>query len=263
MIPTRSMEELAFPSRIKEEEFTAWLARSGRAGASPTTASRMWEHVLSVPDDLTPPGITTPTLVLHNRDCMQPEAECRAVADAIPGATFVQVAGVDSYPIAGNVDLLTAEIAEFVTGGPSGLTPLRHVSAVMFTDLVDSTQRAVDEGDAQWRDLLDIHDRTVQGCVRHHGGRVVKYTGDGVLALDAVGDGRARGGAGPPGRAARARPARAGGRPRRRRRRARRRRVGARGQHRREDHEPRRNRRDARVRSRPAGDAGLTPSLRR
>jgi len=54
---------------------------------------------------------------------------------------------------------------------------------VLFTDLVDSTQRAVDEGDAQWRDLLDIHDSVVHRCVRHHGGRVVKYTGDGVLAL--------------------------------------------------------------------------------
>ena len=78
---------------------------------------------------------------------------------------------------------MIAEIAEFVTGAPSGLTPLRHISAVLFTDIVDSTSRAADEGDAQWRDLLDTHDRTVQRFVHQHGGRVVKYTGDGVLAL--------------------------------------------------------------------------------
>ena len=132
---------------------------------------------------MTPSGITTPTLVLHNRDCIEPEAEVRAVAEQIPGSTFVQVAGADIYPIAGNVDLLITEIAEFVTGAPSALTPLRQIAAVLFTDLVGSTQRAVDEGDAQWRDLLDIHDQTVRQCVRHHGGRVVKYTGDGVLAL--------------------------------------------------------------------------------
>ncbi|MGZ4689808.1 MAG: adenylate/guanylate cyclase domain-containing protein, partial [Acidimicrobiia bacterium] len=52
-----------------------------------------------------------------------------------------------------------------------------------FTDLVDSTRRAVTEGDAHWRNLLDVHDQTVQECVRRYGGRVVKYTGDGVLAL--------------------------------------------------------------------------------
>jgi class 3 adenylate cyclase len=114
---------------------------------------------------------------------MQSEEEVRAVVAEIPGATFVQVTGADVYPIAGNVDLLIAEIAEFVTGAPSVLTPLRHITAVLFTDLVESTRRAVDEGDAHWRDLLDIHDRTVQQSVRHHGGRVVKYTGDGVLAL--------------------------------------------------------------------------------
>ena len=182
VLPTRSIEAIALPSRIKDEEFTAWLSRSGRAGASPTSASRIWDYLLAYQGPLTPPGITTPTLVLHNRDCIQPEAEVRMVAETIPGATFVQVAGPDVFPIAGDVDVLITEIAEFVTGAPSALTPLRHIAAVLFTDLVDSTQRAVDEGDAQWRDLLDIHDRTVQQCVRNHGGRVVKYTGDGVLA---------------------------------------------------------------------------------
>jgi class 3 adenylate cyclase len=182
-LPTRSVEELAFPSRIKDPEFTDWLSRSGRAGASPTSATRLWAHLLDYEGPLTPPGITTQTLVLHNRECMQTEEEVRAVVDAISGASFVQVAGADTFPIAGDVDLLITEIAEFVTGAPSGLTPLRHISAVLFTDLVDSTRRAVDEGDAHWRDLLDIHDRTVRQCVRDHSGRVVKYTGDGVLAL--------------------------------------------------------------------------------
>jgi class 3 adenylate cyclase len=182
-LPTRSLEEISFPSRIKDEEFTAWLARSGRAGASPTTASRLWAHLLGYEGPLTPAGLATRTLVLHNRDCVQPEAAVRSVVEAIPGATFVQVAGADVYPIAGDVDLLITEIAEFVTGAPSALTPLRHIAAVLFTDLVDSTRRAVDEGDAHWRALLDVHDRTVRRFVREQGGRVVKYTGDGVLAL--------------------------------------------------------------------------------
>jgi class 3 adenylate cyclase len=182
-LPTRTSEEMAFPSRIFEEEFVDWLSRSGRAGASPTSATRIWAHVLAYDCPLTPPGITTPTLVLHNRDAIQGLTEIREILDTIPGARLVEVAGADLFPIAGDVDLLTREIAEFVTGAPSELTPLRHLAAVLFTDLVDSTQRAVETGDAEWRDLLDVHDRTVHECVRAHGGRVVKYTGDGVLAL--------------------------------------------------------------------------------
>jgi class 3 adenylate cyclase len=182
-LPTRSSEELAFPSRIHDEDFTDWLARSGRAGASPASATRIWEHLLRYEQSLTPDGITAPTLVLHMRDSIQDAEGVHMVVDAIPGARLLQVPGGDLFPISGDVDLLIREIAEFVTGAPSALTPLRHLSAVLFTDLVDSTKRAVEAGDAQWRDLLDIHDEAVKDCVRALGGRVVKYTGDGVLAL--------------------------------------------------------------------------------
>jgi class 3 adenylate cyclase len=182
-VPTRSVEEVAFPSRIKDDDFLRWLERSGRAGASPTSATRVWSAVLGWEGPLTPAAIRTPTLVIHNRDSLQSEEEVRAVTEAIPGAKLSQVPGVDVYPIAGDVDVLITEIAEFVTGGPVDLAPLRRLCAVLFTDLVESTERAVAEGDAQWRALLDLHDRTVAEHVRHRGGRVVKYTGDGVLAL--------------------------------------------------------------------------------
>ena len=182
-LPTRSVEEMAFPSRIHDPDFVDWLTRAGRSGASPATAARMWGHILGYPKPLTPADIAVRTLVLHNRGCMSPEVHVRAVADAIPQASFLQIPGSDTYPIAGDVDVLVAEIAQFVTGAPSNLAPQRIVAAVLFTDLVDSTQRAVDVGDEQWRDLLDVHDQAVQRCVLHHGGRVVKYTGDGVLAL--------------------------------------------------------------------------------
>lgn len=183
LLPGRRIETLAFPSRIEDEEFTAWIERSGRAGASPTSATRIWTHLLGHPGPLTPPDLAIPTLVLHNRDCMQPLGAVEQVANAIPGAELVEVPGGDVYPVAGDVDPLIAEIAEFVTGRPSDLTPERHLAAILFTDLVDSTRRAAQIGDQHWRDLLDVHDRTVRQCVHHHGGRVVKYTGDGILAL--------------------------------------------------------------------------------
>lgn len=182
-LPTRTREEMTFPSRIGDPDFWDWLSKAGRSGASPAAAAQMWGHLFSLEGSLTPPGIDVPTLVLHNRDCIIPEDEAQAVAAEIPGSTFVQVPGPDAYPIAGDIDALIAEIAHFVTGAPSDLAPERAVAAVLFTDLVDSTQRAVNLGDEQWRDLLDVHDQAVHQAVLHRGGRVVKYTGDGVLAL--------------------------------------------------------------------------------
>ena len=183
LLPTRSSEALAFPSRIDDEGFTTWLSQSGRSGASPSSAARIWQHALDYPASFTPEGVSTRALVLHNRDCLLGEHEVRAVAGELSDATYVAVPGQDIYPIAGDVDVLIDEIAQFATGAPSRLEPERTIAAVLFTDLVDSTQHAARAGDAHWRDLLDVHDRSVGTAVRHHGGRVVKHTGDGVLAL--------------------------------------------------------------------------------
>jgi class 3 adenylate cyclase len=182
-VSSRFIEEMVFPSRKDDPDFWDWLSRAGRSGASPATATRVWGHMLGYSDPLTPAGIDVPTLVISNRDSQQIEGDVREVAAEIRGASFVEVPGADIYPVAGDVDLLVAEIAQFVTGGPTGLAPERLVAAVLFTDLVASTERAVLAGDQQWRDLLEIHDQAVRRSVLHRGGRVVKFTGDGVLAL--------------------------------------------------------------------------------
>jgi class 3 adenylate cyclase len=71
---------------------------------------------------------------------------------------------------------------EFVTGRPERAARERECVAVLFTDIVDSTAHLVEVGDQGWRDILDTHDRLAHLRVRAHHGRVVKSTGDGVLA---------------------------------------------------------------------------------
>lgn len=61
-------------------------------------------------------------------------------------------------------------------------TPERILSTVLFTDIVDSTRRAAEEGDESWRMLLERHDRVVRAQLEHFGGREVKHTGDGFMA---------------------------------------------------------------------------------
>jgi class 3 adenylate cyclase len=56
------------------------------------------------------------------------------------------------------------------------------LATVLFTDLVASTPTAFARGDAGWIEILDDHDRIVRRAVEHRRGRIVKSTGDGVLA---------------------------------------------------------------------------------
>jgi class 3 adenylate cyclase len=53
---------------------------------------------------------------------------------------------------------------------------------ILFTDLVGSTSLSLEVGDVRAVELLGIHDRVAAEAVTEEGGRVVKHTGDGVLA---------------------------------------------------------------------------------
>ena len=61
--------------------------------------------------------------------------------------------------------------------------PERVLATVLFSDIVASTERAAEVGDRRWRDVLDRHDALIRGALGRHGGREVKTTGDGFLAM--------------------------------------------------------------------------------
>ena len=56
------------------------------------------------------------------------------------------------------------------------------LATVLFTDIVGSTERAARLGDRRWRELLEVHDELAGRLVEQFGGRLVKTTGDGILA---------------------------------------------------------------------------------
>jgi class 3 adenylate cyclase len=60
--------------------------------------------------------------------------------------------------------------------------PDRVLATVLFTDIVDSTRRAAEIGDRDWRALLDRHDDAVRQELARFRGREVKTLGDGFLA---------------------------------------------------------------------------------
>jgi class 3 adenylate cyclase len=58
----------------------------------------------------------------------------------------------------------------------------RTLGSILFTDIVDSTAHAERLGDAGWRELLREHNERLQAEIDRYRGRLVKATGDGVLA---------------------------------------------------------------------------------
>jgi class 3 adenylate cyclase/alpha-beta hydrolase superfamily lysophospholipase len=179
------MLEIMAPSRASDPSFREWYLRAGRVGASPATAQRVWQSVWSSPpSEALLDRITVPTLLLHRREnAIVPDDAIAHATSLLADVTVVEVEGQDAFAFSGDVDALVAEIAEFVVGERRVPPPERLLAAVMFTDIVSSTQRAVALGDAAWKQLLDRHDRTVRAAVGRCGGTVVKTTGDGVLAV--------------------------------------------------------------------------------
>jgi class 3 adenylate cyclase len=58
----------------------------------------------------------------------------------------------------------------------------RILASIVLTDIVDSTRRAAELGAERWRDLVGEHNRKASTAIDRHRGRLVKTTGDGVLA---------------------------------------------------------------------------------
>ena len=58
----------------------------------------------------------------------------------------------------------------------------RVLATMLFADIVGSTQRAAELGDRRWLAMLGEFDRLVERDVAHHRGKLINWTGDGMLA---------------------------------------------------------------------------------
>jgi class 3 adenylate cyclase len=170
-------------SRSADPSFREWAGRLERLAASPGTIRRIFELIGEFDVRHVLPSIRVPTLVMHRREDSFIKVEhSRYLAEQIPGARYVELEGGDNMFSAGNSEAIFGEIEEFLTGARQEREPDRMLATVMFTDIVDSTRRAAELGDADWRRLLEQHDALVRHALDRHRGREVKRTGDGFLA---------------------------------------------------------------------------------
>jgi class 3 adenylate cyclase len=176
--------EIIEPALAGDPVETEFLARLSRLACPPSFYAAQMNYIGQIDVRSALAAIHVPTLVLANDfdAAFSGAAFGRYVADHVDGAQFGKLPGRGLLGIYEAGDQMADRIEEFVTGAKPPTRADRILATVLFTDLVGSTQRASDLGDQKWRALLDQHDRLAHGIVEDRGGRVVKSTGDGVLA---------------------------------------------------------------------------------
>jgi class 3 adenylate cyclase len=105
------------------------------------------------------------------------------LAERIPHASVVELAGEDHVWYAGDVETLFDHIEAFLTGVRAEASGARVLTTVLFTDVIGSTERAAELGDRAWTTLLQRHDQLVRSQVDGFRGKVIKTAGDGTLAI--------------------------------------------------------------------------------
>ena len=174
--------ELFLPSLAHSKSARANIARWERLAASPGGMSAYLTLApgIDVRDLL--PAVRLPTLVIYRSDDIICDAcHARYLAEHIPGARLVEHSG-GSHILWADAGPLADDIEAFLTGNKSDPDVDRVLTTVLFTDIVGSTERAETLGDRRWRQLLDRHDHVARRAIERYRGRLVKTTGDGLLA---------------------------------------------------------------------------------
>jgi class 3 adenylate cyclase len=171
------------PSLAHDAEVRRWWSLESRRGATPASASAIWDFIGRVDVRREAEALALPTLVLRTvGNKFVPAVLGGWVADHVPGARLIDINAADHVLWAIPGDQVLSEIEEFFTGA-RGRSGGRHVlTSILFTDIVGSTARNAAEGNAAWLDRLDRHDVLVTQEIRRFGGSLVKAMGDGVLA---------------------------------------------------------------------------------
>jgi len=185
--------EVAPESSDDELQAFATMIRQSASPGAALALNRMNDEI-DVRDVL--PAIRVPTLVL-NREGEHPfiRQGSAYLAQHIAGARYVELPGSSHAPFAGDSESYVRAIegflqeawAEEASAEPD---PDRVLATILFTDIVGSTAKAVELGDARWRELLEQHHATVRRLLLRHRGTELDTAGDGFFASF---DGPARG----------------------------------------------------------------------
>jgi pimeloyl-ACP methyl ester carboxylesterase len=171
------------PSMSNDAATMRILARLERMAMSPGTARKLFGLLTQTDVRHVLPAIRVPTLILHrSEDKPVRIGHARYLAERIAGAKYVELPGADHMPMMGDVDALLGEVREFLTGERAAPESDRILATILFCDIVDSTRRATELGDHEWKKLLLQFYAMVDGKLHHFRGRKLDTAGDGLFA---------------------------------------------------------------------------------
>jgi class 3 adenylate cyclase len=166
-----------------DDPLIEWWLRYARASASPAAIAALERMNLDIDTRDILPSITAPTLVMNRTgDPVAHVDAARDLASRIPGARFIEYPGDTHAMIAGDTERILADLEEFATGIRPAPTSQRVLSTVLFTDIVGSTERAAELGDARWSELLQQHHAIARAELVRFAGHEVDNAGDGFFA---------------------------------------------------------------------------------
>ena len=165
------------------ERVRAW-ARYSRLSASPGAALAIDRAMRDVDIRAVLPTIHVPALVMHRiGDPFVRFELARYISERIPGAKLVELSGEEHAPFMGDTGAVLDELQSFVSAIQDEEAGFDRVLAtVLFTDIVDSTQRIAALGDRSWRELVERHHATVRALLARYRGTEVDTAGDGFFA---------------------------------------------------------------------------------
>jgi pimeloyl-ACP methyl ester carboxylesterase/DNA-binding NarL/FixJ family response regulator len=161
------------PSRVGDPHFRTWWARFERLSVSPSAAvalARM-NAGIDVRDVLA--RVTVPTLVIHRRDDARVAVEAgRAVARAIAGAHYVELAGRDHPIWTGDVDSV-ADVIETTLAGRLSRRARQHVLAALAVVRLPGGERAAGlPASHSERQKFERFHRQAQELIQRSGGEI-------------------------------------------------------------------------------------------
>jgi pimeloyl-ACP methyl ester carboxylesterase/class 3 adenylate cyclase len=173
------------PTRAQDTVFQEWWARMLRLGSSPGNVQAVLGAARDI--DIRPvvPAIRVPTLVLHRTgDRVMRVEGARYLAQRIPGATYVELAGEDHWWWVGETDSLLARITAFVDQNnqppPAARSP--RTDWVLATLVLADFASARGTGDSNGQALHEQARVLVRREIAHYRGREVSWQGNRVLA---------------------------------------------------------------------------------
>ncbi|MBV9635134.1 MAG: adenylate/guanylate cyclase domain-containing protein [Methylobacteriaceae bacterium] len=184
----RSLASFA-PSKKGDVEFQRWWGRWERLGGSPSAVKSLMEMNSEINIDTILPSVRAPTLILHRTEDPTVSIQAgRFLAKHIPNAKLVEIDGADHILWLGDNAIEIADrVSDFILDpdkeAPITSTSQRVLVTILFTDIVNSTERVQSLGDRGWRELLQAHEATVRREIIRFRGREVDSTGDGFLAI--------------------------------------------------------------------------------